>query len=351
MTGEYIRGDAKNEELAKRKCRNVFVKDLGFSEEDFEALQNYRPEELHALNAADDSLGASWIVPEFKDRIIQALPALSQVAGMVTREPTSSDEAQYPFIAFPTGDNASIASSDVSADWVDDTDTEDEVSILSALTQDEPGTGIISVRVNNLRSKLIKITHRLIQDARADISGIAQRLLSQTFALAVDRAIIKGSGVGQPKGILNSLTDTQTIPNGHATELKFRGICDLAFQVNEGYAGSPKAGFLIRRASMSDLLTVEDGSGRFIFNPDRAPGMLLGYPLKTSPYMDAVGADNYPMLFGDFAQYVMADRMDMMIMIYREIFAPNIGLRALARLGGKLTIADSFRKLKMVTSL
>jgi len=66
------------------------------------------------------------------------------------------------------------------------------------------------------------VTH-LSDELLADSNGMAARLVSSQFAksigIAIDTAIIDGSGTGEPTGILNTAGVTSTAVDGQTCKL------------------------------------------------------------------------------------------------------------------------------------
>lgn len=82
--------------------------------------------------------------------------------------------------------------------------------------------------------------------------------------------------------------------------------------------------------------------------------MLLGRQVAEAEAMDGVinaSAENYALIFGDFGQFVLTDRLGMQVEFVQTLFGPNRrpsgqrGFFAYYRTGSGVTNPDAFRML------
>jgi HK97 family phage major capsid protein len=108
----------------------------------------------------------------------------------------------------------------------------------------------------------------------------------------------------------------------------------------------PGAKWLANKATYATVRSLTDTTGRPIWNPnDSYPNFsngqaasLLGYPLLKSQFMPSISTTTYPMLFGDFKGYFIADRVGLSIEVLREVAALRdmVVIYARKRTGGQL---------------
>jgi HK97 family phage major capsid protein len=98
--------------------------------------------------------------------------------------------------------------------------------------------------------------------------------------------------------------------------------------------------------TFAKTLKLKDGQQMPIFPVNQVPGTLFGKRVAFSDLMPIEGTDTFPVIFGDFRYYVIADRQELRIQRLVERFAPNVGLLPTAREGGMPIRTDAFRKLK-----
>ena len=77
------------------------------------------------------------------------------------------------------------------------------------------------------------------------------------------------------------------------------------------------------------------------------PDSLLSRPVVASDAMPAATTGLTSVLFGDLSYYTLAERSGRVLQRLNELYAANgqVGFRMTARLDGKLTLADSVKKL------
>ena len=99
---------------------------------------------------------------------------------------------------------------------------------------------------------------------------------------------------------------------------------------------------------------MKDADGRFLWSDGLAagePSRLMGYPVLVCEDMPDVGANSYPLAFGDFrAAYTIAERPDLRIL--RDPFSakPNVLFYANKRVGGDITDYAAVKLLKVAVS-
>ena len=76
-----------------------------------------------------------------------------------------------------------------------------------------------------------------------------------------------------------------------------------------------------------------------------SPRMLLDSPVNNSEWMPAIGADAKVLLYGDFKNYIIAQRAQITTVLLRERFADTdqTGIILFQRVGGATWNEDAFR--------
>ena len=79
------------------------------------------------------------------------------------------------------------------------------------------------------------------------------------------------------------------------------------------------------------------------------PDRLLNYPIYTSSAMPTIEACKPVIAFGDFSKYRIVDRVGRTFKRLGELYAENdmVGFKATQRVGGKLTLPEAVKLLKM----
>jgi len=119
-----------------------------------------------------------------------------------------------------------------------------------------------------------------------------------------DYKILRGNGVGQPLGILNSaslLTQERELAGGVS-------YTDLA-RMEEKAMPSTRLEWRAHITMMSKLRLLKDDGGNLIFATarDGMPATLLGYPIEFTEKLPSAGATG-DLLLADFSYYMYGDR-------------------------------------------
>jgi HK97 family phage major capsid protein len=171
-----------------------------------------------------------------------------------------------------------------------------------------------------------QMTLASVEDAAADLEGFVQTCVADEFARNESEAFITGDGVDKPRGFLTgtpvATSDAsravgvlQYIPTGNATTLGADPIGVLIATVmamKAGYRGAPGCGWMMSTVALSTIMNLKDTTGRPIYLPsmrEGVPGTLLGYPVFEAEQMPVIGANNFPIAFGNWQRgYVVGDR-------------------------------------------
>ncbi|CBG71875.1 putative phage capsid protein [Streptomyces scabiei 87.22] len=140
-------------------------------------------------------------------------------------------------------------------------------------------------------------------------------------------ALATGSGSGQPTGIVTALTGTSSIVTSTTTDTFASGD---VYKVDTALPGRyrPNAAWLANRGIYNAVRQFDSSGGTNLWERIGAdvPPMLLGRKALESEDMDGVvtaAAENYVMVYGDFDNYVIADRIGMSIEFLPHLVGAN----------------------------
>jgi len=175
--------------------------------------------------------------------------------------------------------------------------------------QSKPALTEKTVKLNKLVA-LVPLTDELLEDAPA-MAGYVNRKAPEKIDFKVNEAIIKGTGVGQPLGILNSGGTISVSPESGQTAdtVRFANIVNMWGRM--AASSKPNAVWLANQDIEAQLMQMSfPGSGTAVpvYLPpgglSAAPyGTLLGRPLITSEAMPALG-DAGDLILADMSQYL-----------------------------------------------
>lgn len=304
------------------------------------------PEEVFALLGTQDDLGGFLVPEDFRAEIIKDLAGYAVVRQAGARVvPTSRDQLVFPTIKSNTGsgNNPDMYSSNVAGNWrvqgAQGTDGS------APARQNQPTFGQARIPVHIWQPDAIVVTPEFIADSAVDVDSILSELLAETKSLDEDSAFINGDGAVKPQGMANAGL-TQVV-SGHASLLKYGGLVDIYSDLPAQYRQS--AAWLMNSNTFGAILKLESTGGFPLFPPNSLPGTLMGKQVFFSEFMPDVAVNSFPIIFGAFRYYVIAERQDFRIQRLVERFAPNVGILPTARLGGQVIRTAAFRRQKIST--
>jgi len=210
-------------------------------------------------------------------------------------------------------------------------------------------------------------TQVMMDDVFFDAEQWISEELAEEFARAEGAAFVAGDGVNKPFGILSgtpvatadgarAFGTLQYVPTGVAANWAATNPADILFTL----AGSLKARYrenakvLLNKAILFDLSAFKDSSGRYIYNPISAPGVLpniLGYPVIEAEDMPAKAANAIALAFGDFKRgYTIVDRKGMTMLRDPYSNKPYVGFYTVKRVGGAIVNSEAIKLVKFAVS-
>jgi len=303
--------------------------------EDLYASAEYRSAFLKKLQGAElnevekraiTTINNSAVIPTLTlNKIIEKLKQISVIYPLVT--------------CFNIPSAFTIPVEDVVGDasWIDEgvasTDSDDKTSEVSLVA-----------------FKLIKTVTISVEAKVMSISAFEDYIVTQLgnkIKIAVDTAILKGTGVKQAKGILTSITAIQTAAT---TGFDYDDIADILKSIGSLYAQG--AVFVMSRTTLYDQIAkIKDSQKRPIFIMDASDGFegkIMGRPVIC---YDAMTDDT--IIFGNFTYYffnwVKAFEISKDDSV--EFRSGSTVYRALGLADGKVALTEAFvvQKLKTAT--
>lgn len=212
-------------------------------------------------------------------------------------------------------------------------------------------------------------TQKALDDARIDVAAWLADEVSIEFAEQEGDAFANGNGINKPRGILSytnvanasySWGNLGYVATGEAAVFKAPTasvspadcLIDLYYSLKQGYRNG--ASFLMSDATMNTVRKFKDADGAFIWAPPTGAAevaTILGKPVYTDDNMPAVGADAYPIAFGNFTRgYLIVDRTG--VRVLRDPFTskPNVLFYTTKRVGGAVVNFEAIKLLKVAAS-
>lgn len=206
-------------------------------------------------------------------------------------------------------------------------------------------------------------TQTLLDDARIDIEQWLAEEVIIKFAEDEGAAFVGGDGVGKPQGFIGGTTKVAEASwahgslgfvvtggaTGFASSTAFDAIIGLQYALKAGYRNG--AAFAMNRATTGEVRKIKDGQNRYIWEPGGAvgePSSVLGYPIIDMEEMPDLGADAFPIAFGNFNRgYLIVDH-GAGLRVLRDPYSskPYVLFYTTKRVGGGVQNFEAIKLLK-----
>jgi HK97 family phage major capsid protein len=298
-----------------------------------------------AMSTAVNADGGYLVDPQTADTIRSMLvstSSLRSIANVVQIDATSFDVL--------------IDRSEVGSGWA--------TEVAATTETATPTIERISIKLHEL-SAMPKASQRLLDDSAFDVEGWLAGKIATRFVRAEASAFVNGTGVDQPKGILLPTKVANAswtwgnlgyVPTGAAADFAAANASDcivnLVYALTADYRANGT--FVMNSKTAGAVRKMKDADGRFMWGDSLQagePARLMGYPVLIAEDMPDVGANTYPIAFGDFRSgYTIAERPDLRIL--RDPFSakPNVLFYAAKRVGGDVTDFAAIKLLKVAVS-
>lgn len=307
---------------------------------DVEQRALMQAEQFRAMSLTDSAGG--YLVPFQLDPTV-----------IVTSNGSRNDIRQVARTVVATGDTWNgVSSANVSWSW----DAE-----ASEVSDDSPTFAQPSIPVYKAAG-FVPISIEAMQDEQNVAQEVGKLLAGGKEDLEAV-AFITGSGSGQPTGIVTALTGTGSVVNA-ATDDTFalKDVYSLQGALPARYRS--QAAWLANNLIYNLIRQFDTAGGAGLWNTvadDRGP-RLLGRPVLEAEAMDGTittsgAVHNYAAIFGDFSNYVIADRIGMTVEFIPHLFhtsnnrpSGQRGWYAYYRVGADSVNDAAFRMLDVVSA-
>jgi HK97 family phage major capsid protein len=305
--------------------------------------------EKKTINVGTSTQGGFLVGEEMEagiDRVVQRYSAMRQVARVV---PIGS--ASYKKLVKTSGTSGASRGGEntaptngTSPSWVE--------------LEFKPGTYVSEQR----------ITSEALEDATQDVGADLEMEMGIEFAEMEGTDFISGNGINGPRG----LTDYTKVANasyawgsvgyvasGHASSWAASAPSDYLIDLVHALKRQYRAGasFLMNDATLGSIRKLKDGQGNYLWGMTKeafmagAVGNLLGYNVVTDDFMADIGADAYPIAFGDFKQaYYVIERKGIAVLRDPATAFPHVRFLARRRVGGGIAKFEAVKLFKIATT-
>lgn len=346
LAAKSIGGDAQNQTPEKQAYAKAF--DTFFRTGEGEgALKSLA---MKAALRTDGDADGGYTVPDYMDPVITrvqgTVSAMRQIAQVVT-----STAGVYKKL---------ISQGGATSGWVGERETRAETNTPTLAEIQFPAMELYANAYT---------TQTILEDSNINIADWLAGEIAQEFAEEEGAAFISGNGVNKPKGILaytavanasyawGSLGYTATAVAADIYDGTYNGtdaLISLVGTLKQGYRAN--AGFIMNRATAAavrKLKTIGDTKA-YLWQPSiqaGQPPILLGYPVTEDDNMSDIGANAYPIAFGDFNRgYLIADRVGTTVLRDPYTNKPYVAFYVRKRVGGGVQNFEAIKLLKCAAS-
>lgn len=315
--------EAANQNEFERKAFNAFLR---------RGVERITPEEAKALTVSNDANGGFLAPEEFGSELIKLLNEYSPVRSYARVISVSAPEIKYPRRVSGTA-----------ATWVSE-------------TEDRTESGMTFEQVTLTPFELATFTdvsNQLLEDNAYGLEGELLSDYAESFGKTEGLAFVKGTGTGQPKGIMTA-SGIKEIKTGVAGAFPNTNPADVLIGMYHELATTHahNGAWLMNRKTLGEIRKWKDATGRYlVLDPITAGGVstLLGRPIVEMPDMDDIAANKFPILFGDLSGYRIIDRVGLSTLRdpYTLAGRGQVRFHARKRVGADVTHPDRFVKLKV----
>ncbi|MDB5415096.1 MAG: phage major capsid protein [Rubritepida sp.] len=209
-------------------------------------------------------------------------------------------------------------------------------------------------------------TQQALDDMAIDVEAWLSGEVAITFAEREGQAFLLGDGVKKPRGLLTYPTALNAsyawgslgyVKTGAASNFIAASttagpadcLIDLVYSLKAAYRTG--ASWLANDLTAATMRKFRDGQGNYLWQPSIVagqPSTFLGYAVDTDDNMPDVGANNFPVAFGNFKQaYLIVDRAG--VRVLRNPYKVNglVAFYTTKRVGGGVQNFEAVKLLKV----
>ena len=312
--------------------------------------QKLSADEMKAINVGTATQGGFLVGFEMEtgiERVVQRYSAMRQLARVI---PIGS--ASYKKLVKTSGTSGGTRGGETTAPTQGTSPGWSELEF-------KPGTYLSDQR----------ITMESLEDSVQDVESDLMEEIGIEFAEMEGQDFVTGNGVNGPRGLHSYTTVANAsyewgkvgyAASGHASAFAAANpsdyLIDLQHSLKRQFRGN--AAWSMNDATLAAIRKFKDGQGNYLWGmtaPSNlmlgAVGQLLGHAVVTDDFMPDLGANAYPIAFGDFKRaYYVIDRKGMSILRDPFTAVPYVKFVARRRVGGGIANFEAVKLLKCATS-
>lgn len=205
----------------------------------------------------------------------------------------------------------------------------------------------------NMLIKLITVSDKALQTNAFNIENLIADKLSYKMRAALEKAIIIGTGSGQPLGLFtpsaSGIPTTDDFTAANANKLTGDDIIKAKRAVKSVYRS--KGSWLFHGDTVTELLCLKDKNDQYLWRSGLGandPDILDGSPIIESEWVPSTMTTGlYVGMFGDFSKYWMTMVDQIAIRRLDEKYYPSVGFSAKTYADGQPVMSEAFARIKL----
>lgn len=228
-----------------------------------------------------------------------------------------------------------------------------------------PDLGMFYVSLEEVYA-MPKVSQRMVDLSSMNVMDWLQTKVGEAFATKESASFHSGDGVSKPRGFLtHNIVSTpdatrtwgelQYVPSGHATAFASTNPADALIDMTTALRTQYRSGavWLMNRTTAGVVRKFKDSEGRYVWVDSLLagqPATLLGYPVMEDEDMPDLGANAYPVAFGNFKRaYTIIEKPGIKFLPDPFTAKPHVILYSYRRVGGAVNNSEAIKLLKCAT--
>jgi HK97 family phage major capsid protein len=264
-------------------------------------IQNASPSTYGSEGAGAD--GGFAVPPEWRSEIMKLVDGEDSLLGRCDQQTVSGNS-----ITFPIDETTAWQTTGGILTYWD--------SEAAAMTQSKPSLKDLTLKLHRLTA-LVPVTEELLEDAPA-MAGYVVGKAAEKLAFKVTDAIINGTGVGQPLGLMNAPCKVQVSKIGSQVAATFHAKNAVAMMARMPAQSFARSVWLINQDLVPSIMqmgfpvtdgtTSNVGAGALYMGPGQLQngspyGSLLGRPIVVTEACQAAGTAG-DVILADMSRYL-----------------------------------------------
>ena len=305
--------------------------------------------EVKAAATTDNDPNGGYLVDKQTeqtiDRVLGVVSAIRQIASVITISGSEYEKL--------------VSQGGATGGWVGEKEARPETNTPTLAALKYPA---MELYANPAASQ------RMLDDARIDIAAWLGDEVSITFAEKEGLAFYSGDGVNKPRGIssytmianasyawgkVGFTTSGVAAALNDSTHSGHDALTDLIYSIKQGYRQNGR--FLMNRFTQAAVRKFASlGTEKLpLWQPSMQlgqPATLMGYPITDDDNVADIGANLFPVWFGDFKRaYLIVDRAGIRVLRDPYTNKPYVMFYTTKRVGGGIQNFEAIKALKCST--